>query len=565
MRDFLLKVFNQFKTIYGKLTKTQRLVAVGILAGLILALVLIFTFAAKPTMIILYKDLTPKDFGVITKKLQEWGYKFTVADTTIFVRKEEQDYIKMKLFQEGIIPEDIKGWELFDIERWTTTDFERDINKRRAIIGEVTRHLKTLKEDIEDVSVEIAMPPTELYLDKEEPYKASVIITPAPYSDITENPKKIRAIVNLVAFAVDRLRPENVRVFDHRGNDLTYLITEEEKVDYLRRTEREWRITEQIRQEKEAEIKRALRGFLGEEAVDVKIGLELDFDQKEIEKKEIIPIEMKKDNPLTPYDESEVIDKITISEKTTKEKFKGPGFIPEGPPGVVPNLPPGYKEQIGKWAEYSKDEDIKNYESSRMNSMIRPAVKIKRQSAAVVVDGIWEKEYDPKGRLIFNPDGTIKRRYIPRTDEELKKFTDLVKGAINFDDARGDMVVVRNVAFNWRKKWEKEDAIYRTRAQIRRTLVVAMFSLFILFLATLAYRALMRELARRRRIREEELAAQQQMIREAALRAAEKEGIELQLSLEERARIEMLENAINLAKEKPEDVASLLRTWLAEE
>jgi flagellar M-ring protein FliF len=54
-------------------------------------------------------------------------------------------------------------------------------------------------------------------------------------------------------------------------------------------------------------------------------------------------------------------------------------------------------------------------------------------------------------------------------------------------------------------------------------------------------------------------------MREAALRAAEDEGVDVELSLEEKARLELQENAINLAKERPDDVAQLLRTWLAEE
>ena len=75
----------------------------------------------------------------------------------------------------------------------------------------------------------------------------------------------------------------------------------------------------------------------------------------------------------------------------------------------------------------------------------------------------------------------------------------------------------------------------------------------------------MREIERRRRLREEELAAQQQMMREAALRAMDEQGVVEEESLEYRARREMLENVINLAKERPEDVAHLIRTWLADE
>ena len=41
--------------------------------------------------------------------------------------------------------------------------------------------------------------------------------------------------------------------------------------------------------------------------------------------------------------------------------------------------------------------------------------------------------------------------------------------------------------------------------------------------------------------------------------------MEVTLSVEERRRAELQENAIAMAKEHPEDVAMLIRTWLMEE
>jgi flagellar M-ring protein FliF len=55
------------------------------------------------------------------------------------------------------------------------------------------------------------------------------------------------------------------------------------------------------------------------------------------------------------------------------------------------------------------------------------------------------------------------------------------------------------------------------------------------------------------------------MKRDSALRQAEEEGVEVSMSVEERKRLELQENAINMAKEHPEDVAQLIRTWLLEE
>ena len=43
------------------------------------------------------------------------------------------------------------------------------------------------------------------------------------------------------------------------------------------------------------------------------------------------------------------------------------------------------------------------------------------------------------------------------------------------------------------------------------------------------------------------------------------EGVEVTMSVEERKRAELQENAIAMAKEHPEDVAMLIRTWLMEE
>ena len=54
-------------------------------------------------------------------------------------------------------------------------------------------------------------------------------------------------------------------------------------------------------------------------------------------------------------------------------------------------------------------------------------------------------------------------------------------------------------------------------------------------------------------------------MREAALKTAEVESAELELSAEEKARLEMKENVMNLARDHPEEVAKLIRTWIAEE
>jgi len=567
MDSFFKKLLENVKNIYSKLNQTQRLILFGIGALIIVGFIFLVSFSSRQTEALLFQSpLEQYDFTRITNKLTEWDVDYKMREGKYVVVKDERTsaYLRMKLGEAGVLPSGIKGWELFDIQKWTTTDFERDVNKRRAIIGEITRHIRLL-EDVEDVSIQVTMPEPELYLDSEEPYTASVIITPSPYSDILTNKKKIKGLIDLVAFGVDKLKPENVVVTDNRGNILSDFDADED-VTYLTRAKEEWKIKEKLRLQTQNEIREKLKAVLGEDKVDVSVEVELDFDQKKVEKTEFIPIVKRPDNPETPYDESEVALNVVRSEKDTTEHFEGVGFVPEGPPGVEPNIPPGYKEAMGEGTKYDKTENVKNYEISQQVSHVESSpYRINRISAAVWVDGTWKKIFDEDGKPMLTATGGIQREYIPRTPEEIRSFEDIVKGAIGYNAARKDTVVVKNIKFDREKEFELEDAYLKRREQIRKTLLSALIALFSIFIITLAYRAIAREVARRKRIKEEELARQQQLMREAALKTAEAEGVEVELSAEEKARLEMQENVMNIAREHPEEVAKLIRTWLAEE
>lgn len=567
MDAFFKKIWESINTAFSRLSQTQKLVLGAVVALIVVSFVFLVFYSSKQTEALLFQSpLEEQDFTRITNKLTEWNANYKTKEGQYIVVRDERTsaYLRMRLGQAGILPSGIKGWELFDTQAWTTTDFERDINKRRAIIGEITRHIKLL-DDVEDVSIQVTMPAPQLYIDDAEPYTASVIITPSPYSDILTNKKKIKGIIELIAFGVDRLKPENVVVTDNHGNILSD-FEGEEAVDYLTRAKEEWKIKERLRLQMQHEISEKLKAVLGKDKVDVSVELELDFDQKKVEKTEFIPIVKVADNPETPYDETEVEMNVVRSEKDIEEHFEGVGFVPEGPPGVEPNIPPGYKEAMGEGTVYEKKEKVKNYEVSQQVSHIASApYKIKRISVAVWVDGIWKKLYDESGKPILIEEGGIKREYVPRTVEEMRSYEEIVKGAIGFDPVRKDTVVVQNIKFDRAEEFEVEDAYLKRREQLRKTLLSALIALFSIFFITLAYRVIAREVARRKRIREEELARQQQLMREAALKTAEEEAAEMELSPEERARLEMQENVMNIAREHPEEVAKLIRTWLAEE
>ena len=130
---------------------------------------------------------------------------------------------------------------------------------------------------------------------------------------------------------------------------------------------------------------------------------------------------------------------------------------------------------------------------------------------------------------------------------------------------RGDSVTVEHISFGRSDQFRTEDEEFRRQRQLRTTIISVIIGIGAIIFAAILYRLVAKELERRRRLREEELARQHQAMREAALRRAEEEGADVELSVEERARMEMQENAINIAREHPEDVAQLIRSWLLEE
>jgi flagellar M-ring protein FliF len=94
---------------------------------------------------------------------------------------------------------------------------------------------------------------------------------------------------------------------------------------------------------------------------------------------------------------------------------------------------------------------------------------------------------------------------------------------------------------------------------------VFLSGLIILLVSFIVFRMISREMERRRRLLEDERSRREQAIRESAIAQAEEEGVDVSISVEERTRMELLENVTNMAREHPEDVAQLIRTWLLEE
>ncbi|HOT44105.1 MAG TPA: flagellar basal-body MS-ring/collar protein FliF [Spirochaetota bacterium] len=566
MMEFLKKLLGQMKEVFGKLDRTKKII-IGVVTGVVVvAFIVLFSVSSGQPNVVLFSDLPADDFGQVTKKLDEMGYHYqTSGQTNILVKPTDREVILTKLAQEKMIPKGIPGWKLFDMTKWTETERELDVKYMRAVRDEIKRHIESLAS-IDKADVDIAITEDSIYSETEAPYTAAVTVhLKSGYEKLSK--KEIKGIMYLVARGVGpRLKPENITVTDETGaiisdfdDELDKAKTEYTILEYRHKLE------ERARVRMLKDIRAGLERIYSADRIQIlRLNMEFNWDKISEEQEEYTPIELEKQDPSKPYNTRKIKDSLVISEKSTREKFQGHGWNPEGPAGTEGNTPPGYKASDDQFAKYSKKEDIRNHAVNKTNRKIeRDPYDISKVSVAIAIDGQQNLPKLPSGDYDLDPQKEPVQT--PLTQEELKKAENIVKKSINFNEGRGDQVAVENIMFDRSKYWESLRAEFRKKEQIKKILLAALIGVIVLFVGFILFRAISKELERRRRAKEEALALEQQRMREAALRAAEEEGIDVELSLEERARLELQENAINLARERPDDVAQLLRTWLAEE
>jgi flagellar M-ring protein FliF len=568
MNEWIKKIAAQIKNLWGKWTLVQRAILIGVAAALIAGLVALFSVSSAPTMVPVI-DAPIRDEAALDRiivRLNEEGVKTQVSAAGIVQVPDEKTARRMRaiLIREDLIPRGTDPWAIFDRERWTITDFERNVDFQRAFRQMVTDHIKAIDE-VDDANVSIVMPERTLFSSEQNPVTASVIITPRPGSDITENRYKIEGIQKLLKYAIEGLTDDNIVITDQAGNILNN-FTDMAALDRLKLVEREQKIVRQQEAQYRAIVLTALQAIYTADRVrDLNLKITMDMSKKAVNTEEHFPITIREDNPDTPYDDSELTQSITRSRSTSNTTWRGSGFNPEGPTGVEPNVPPSFRDMSNLWGEMSQETETHNEEINKRVTQEERSPQIDRITVSVNIDGKWKPKYDEKGKPVTLPDGTIEREYIPVPPEDILSTERLIQAAVSYNAGRGDSVSVQNIPFDRTKEFADADAAYFRRRQVQTTVLIFLSGLVVLLISFIIFRMITRAVERRRRLEAEERARREAAIREGAIANAEEEGVEVSMSVEDRARMELLESVANMAKEQPENVAQLIRTWILEE
>ena len=566
--EFVRKIVAQISAYWGKWSMLQRAILVGIAGTVIIGLSVLVTVSSSPTLVPVIdapiRDEVARDR--IMLRLNQEGVHASISPAGIIMVQDQMTARRMRgiLIREDLIPAGTDPWAIFDRDRWTITDFERNVNLRRAITQMVTDHIRAL-DDVDNANVTIVMPADRLFASEQNPVSASVIITPRPGSDIVENRHKIEGIQRLLRFAIEGLRDENIVITDHTGRILNDFEGMREW-DRLTRIEREIRIIRQREAQMRAEVLRILQSSFGEDRVrDLGVNITMDMSQRFMETTEFFPIQFRPRTPGLPFDDSIYLESITRSRAVSSTSWEGTGFNPEGPAGVEGHVPPVFRDMSNLFGRTTQETERVNEEINVRNIQEEMSPSINRVTVSVNIDGTWRIRYDERRNRIIGEDGFIERVYTPIDPRDLREVQIQIQNAVGFNPARGDSVSVHNIQFDRTAQFAEEDAAYFRRKQMETMLMVFLIGLAVLLVSFILFRTISREIERRRRLEAEERARREEALRQQALLQAEEDGMDVSISVEERTRLELQESVANMTREHPEDAAQLIRTWLLED
>ncbi len=570
MNEWFKNMIEKFQNFWKTSSVIVKVIVIGIALAVVGAVIFAVNVSGSDSTVKLFPQAVTDESvrNQILDRVARENVQVYVNDEGVISVNDEKTArrIRTLLSVEGLAPSNYDPFAEFYNRSWSTTDAEQNVRRKNAISAALKQHLESLS-DIDVAFVTLVLPDKALFASEQNPVTASIAIRPSRTSDILSDRRKVKGIQDYILKAVEGLSAENLTIIDQNGHILNDFegMAESDRVSII---EKQQKLIRKMEAQLEAKVLAALQNnYTSDRITDVIAHYEMDMSEKHSDSTIYSPIQIKPDNPDTPYDDSEYRDTLPISQQTVTKEWQGTGYNPEGPAGVEGQTPPVYSDVsnvIGKSTETGVSQN-NVINTTHITEKVAPQPG--RITISANIDGVWKLKKDPKTHeyIINEEDGSLVREYTPISPEDLAKIKEYVEAAVGFSKSRNDVVTITNIPIDHTQEFREFDEAYFKKLQTRRTVLLVLAAVAVVLIGFILFRIISKEIERRRRAREEELLRQQQLAREQALWEAKDEAQTVTMSVEESRRAELQENAINMAKEHPEDVAMLIRTWLMEE
>lgn len=382
---------DDIKKLWSGLDVAQKF---GMLALIVITIVVATYFLAKsmePNWAVLYSDLSEPDAVAVTENLKKNGYAYKIADDkkTIMVPASQKDELRVYVAENDLIKNSTPGFELLDDLQLGSTDFKNQLTKQRIFQGELTRSIEKMN-GIKSVRIQIAEPERSIFEEQDAEPTASVMLILEPGYKLKST--QVKAIKNLVAYAVPRMTPDKVFITDQNGNNLGDENGKNSNDMESFKTN--------LEKDTATKITTVLEKIMGKGNATVQVNADINFDSARSTIESYIPLNDKGQGVLT-------------TSQTEDENYANPTAGQASAPASI----------AGKNLNYTKQKSSTNYSVSKeVKQVVYAPGTVKRMTIAVAVNKVL-------------------------TVKEKEEIQNLVLSASGADYNRGDVITVSSLQF----------------------------------------------------------------------------------------------------------------------
>ncbi len=413
-----------FEALWGGPNKVLVIGIAGVLAFAVAALVVLYA-VNRPSYQPLFSNLSATDAASVTQRLKDdkVPYELSSDGKTVYVPSSNLSDERVAIAGANVLKGSSTGYELFDRTNFGMTEFEQNLDKNRAIEGELERTIGGL-DPVEAARVHVAQADPTLYSSTSTSATASVAITTKPGMNLTSD--QVEGITMLVSRAVDGLKPQDVTIINQDGQVLLPPRGADPNTpDPMNLTQDQLTAKQRYEASVQAGIQSMLDQTLGPRHAVARVSTKMNFDAASTETKTYAPAG------------------TILSSQSKRETLNGNAPRSAlGVPGTSSNIPTYQGQQNNGTFRDTKSETTTNYNISETNAKhIDAPGKVLSTSVAVVLNTATVPVTGNNPALKTQAPYQI-------TPAMRQQIQNLVVAAAGLNLSSGDQVSVEAIPFN---------------------------------------------------------------------------------------------------------------------
>ncbi|WP_221564287.1 flagellar basal-body MS-ring/collar protein FliF [Alkalihalobacillus sp. TS-13] len=361
MNEKISSYKNQMQQYWQERTKKQKTLIIGSFIGLFTLIILLTIIVSHKNYVPLYSGLSPEETGQIKSSLDAKGISYEIANngTAINVPEDRVDALKVDLASEGLPESGTIDYKYFvENNGFGMTDKEFGVVERAAMQTELQNLIGSI-DGVQNSKVMINLPKENVWVtDAEQTASASVVLDLEP--GYTLKQQQINSLYNLVSKSVPSLPIDNIVIMDQFFNYFDLKDTEKESTT-LSAYEQQKAIKDDVEKDLQRNLQRMLGTMMGPDKVVVSVTTDIDFTKEKRQEELVEPVDPEK------------MEGIQMSVERIRETYTGNGTPPGGVAGTGDTDVPSYQGEDGQSGDYQRVEERINNEVNRIHKEVEEA------------------------------------------------------------------------------------------------------------------------------------------------------------------------------------------------